>query len=146
MRRPWQRRPTRDEDLDDEIRSHFAMAVADRVARGESPDEALAAARREFGNVAHVKEVTRESWGGAWLERLRQDVRYSVRSLPRAPVFAVTAILTLALGIGVTTAMFTVVRGVLLRPLAFASPSELFVVSHLPDGMENIFGLAMADG
>ena len=146
MRRPWQRRPTRDEDLDDEIRSHFAMAVADRVARGESPDEALAAARREFGNVAHVKEVTRESWGGACLDRLRQDVRYSVRSLPRAPVFAVTAILTLALGIGVTTAMFTVVRGVLLRPLPFASPSELFVVSQLPDGMENIFGLAMADG
>src|SRR4029078_4221209 len=145
MRLSWQRRRTRDEDLDDEIRSHFAMAVADRVARGESPDEALAAARREFGNVTHVKEVTRESWGGVWLERLLQDVRYSVRLLPRAPVFAVTAILTLALGIGVTTAMFTVVRGVLLRHLPFASPSELFVISHLPDGAENIFGLAMAD-
>ncbi|HET7371860.1 MAG TPA: ABC transporter permease, partial [Gemmatimonadaceae bacterium] len=143
----WRSRADRDSDLDDEIRAHFAMAVADRIARGESPQAAVAAARREFGNVGHVKEVTREAWGGAgmWLERLAQDARYAARSLRRAPVFAVTAILTLALGIGVTTAMFTVVRSVLLRPLPFAEPGELFAVSHMPDRLRGVFGAAMPD-
>ena len=64
MKFPWKRREARYTELDEEIRSHFAMAVRDRIARGESPDEAHAAARREFGNVAHVKEVTRDAWGG----------------------------------------------------------------------------------
>src|SRR4051812_14813151 len=77
-------RNERSADLDDEIRAHFAMAVADRIARGESPEEATAAARREFGNVGHVKEVTRETWGGLWLERLLQDIHYTLRSLKRA--------------------------------------------------------------
>src|SRR4029078_12646696 len=115
MRLPWERkRDARDADLDEEIRGHFAMAVAERIARGERPDDALAAARREFGNVSHVKEVTRESWGrgGIWCERLLQNLRHALRSLRRAPVFATVAILTLALGIGANTAMFTVMRGV----------------------------------
>src|SRR6185437_3524869 len=79
----WRRRrDARDLELDDEIRAHFAMAVADRMARGESPEDAAAAARREFGNVGHVREVTRESWGaaGLWLERLDQDLRFTARS------------------------------------------------------------------
>ena len=147
MRLPWRaRRNDRERDLDDEIRLHLAMAAADRVARGESPDAAMAAARREFGNVAHVKEVTREAWGGIWLERLIQDARYAARSLRRAPVFAATAILTLALGIGVTTAMFTVVRSVLLRPLPFAAPGELYAVSHVPQRLLGIFGPSMPEG
>src|SRR5690348_8794469 len=66
---PWKRRDAEDRALDDEIRAHLAMAVADRIGRGESPEDALAAARREFGNVAHVKEVTRETWGGMRFER-----------------------------------------------------------------------------
>src|ERR1051325_8353728 len=115
MRLPRFGRSSRDEparELDEEIRSHFSMAVADHIARGESPDDALAAVRREFGNVTHVKEVTREMWGAVWVDRLAQDLRYAVRSLRRAPVFASVAITTLALGIGVNTAMFTVVRSI----------------------------------
>ena len=124
------RRDQRAADLDDEIRAHFAMAVRDRIARGESRSDAEAAARREFGNVGHVKEVTREMWGGVWLERSDQDLRFAVRSLSRAPTFTVVAALTLALGIGVNTAMFAVVNGVLLRPLPFANSERLFAASY----------------
>ena len=81
MRWPWDvRRDADDRDLDEELRAHFTMAIADRIARGESPEAAAAAVRREFGNVGHVKEVTHETWGGIWLERLGQDVRYAIRS------------------------------------------------------------------
>lgn len=146
--RRWLSRRERDRvdhDLDDEIRAHIDMAVAERVARGEPREAALAAARREFGNVAHIKEVTRETWGTMWLDRLVQDLRYGARSLGRAPAFAATSIATLGLGIGVTTAMFTVVRGVLLRPLPFAAPEQLYVVSHVPNDLANVFGHAMPD-
>src|SRR6185437_2450335 len=92
--------------------------------RGESPAAACDNALREFGNVTHVAEVTREMWGAVWLERLRQDLRFAVRSLWRSPTFTIVASLTLALGIGVNTAMFAVVHGVLLRPLPFADPTR----------------------
>ena len=134
MKWPFGRSAARDADLDDEIRAHFAMAIAERIKRGESPEEATAAARREFGNVAHVKEVTRETWGGAWLERLAQDARFTFRSLRRSPGFTAVAVLTFALAIGVNTTMFTVVNGILFRPLAVRGESELFVVSHAPGG------------
>ncbi|HEY9227495.1 MAG TPA: ABC transporter permease [Gemmatimonadaceae bacterium] len=124
------RRTRRDLDLDEEIRAHFEMAMRDRMARGESRTDAEAAARREFGNVGHVKEVTREMWGGVWLERLRQDLRFAARSLLRAPTFTIVAALTLALGIGVNTAMFAVLNGILLRPLPFADSERLFVASY----------------
>jgi len=133
MRWPWRRAlDDRDAALDEEIRAHFAMAIADRIARGESPASAAAAARREFGNVGHVKEATHDLRGGAWIEQLAQDLAYAVRSLRRAPGFAAVAILTLALGIGVNTAMFTVMNGVLLRPLPFLDPDRLFVAAYAP--------------
>ena len=129
-------RDERDAALDDELRAHLAMATAERIARGESPEEAALAARRELGNVGHIKEVTREMWGGVWLERLLQDLRYAWRSLIRSPGFAVVAILTLSLGIGVNVAMFTVVEGILIRPLPFKDPDRLVLPSYgLPRSM-----------
>ena len=146
MRWPWEaRRDAADRELDDEIRAHMAMAVADRVARGESLDDATTAVRREFGNVGLVKEVTRETWGSLWLERLTQDLRYALRSLRRAPVFATVAILTLALGIGANTAMFTVVRGIALRPLPFPEPDALYMIAHMPDRLGVMLGQSMID-
>jgi putative ABC transport system permease protein len=139
------RQPAEDRQLDEEIRAHLDMAAADRVARGELPGDAVFAARREFGNVAHAKEVAREMRGGASLERLAYDVRHAARSLRRSPVFAITAAGTLAIGIAANTAMFTIVRSVLLRPLPFANPSELYIISRIPERMSGMFGPAMPE-
>src|SRR5687768_13181513 len=92
----WRRR---EKELDEELRSHLVMAERDRIARGESPEAARAATRREFGNVGLIKELTREIWGWQSAERLVQDLRYAVRSLGRSPAFTVTAILTMTIGI-----------------------------------------------
>jgi predicted permease len=123
-------RGRRNRELDEEIAAHLRLAVADRVARGESPEEAEAAARRELGNAALVKEVTREQWGWASLERLGQDVRYGARLLRRAPGFAAVAIATLALAIGANTAILSVVYGILIRPLPYADAGRLVVLLH----------------
>src|SRR5437016_5869156 len=96
---PW-KRARRDEELDAELHTHLRMAESERVARGESPTAAASNARREFGNVGLIAEVTREMWGGAWLERLVQDLRYGVRTLRRSPGFSIVAILCLTLAIG----------------------------------------------
>ena len=118
----------REQDLDDEIQTHIRMAIEERVARGQSRAEAERAVRREFGDVTRVKEATRTMWGGVWLDRLLQDLRFGARSFTRDRAFAFVAVLTLALGVGVTTAMFTVVNGVLFRPLPFFEPDRLVVV------------------
>ena len=113
-------------DLSEELESHLRMAVADRVARGESPAEARRAAMREFGNVPLIADVTRERWGWLRLEHLLQDIKFALRQMRRSPGFTITAILTLALGIGALTTVATWTNAVLYNPWPHvAAPREL---------------------
>ena len=117
-------RQNKDEELDAEIRNHLDEAIRDRIESGESPDEARANALREFGNVGLVKEVTRAMWGWAALERLGQDLRFGLRMLFKQPGFTLIAVSTLALGIGVNTALFTGFN-LLLRPKPIKDPETV---------------------
>ncbi|MGH9569200.1 MAG: ABC transporter permease, partial [Candidatus Angelobacter sp.] len=115
----------REREIQEELESHLRMAAQYRMDRGESKAAADAQARRELGNQALIQEVTMEVSGAAWFERLRQDVRYGLRVMRRSFGASLVSILTLTLGIGASTAIFSVVYGVLLRPLPYPKPGQL---------------------
>jgi predicted permease len=135
-------------ELDKELRFHFESQVADKVRSGISESEARRLTRLEFGGIEQIKEKCRESGGTLWLESLAQDVGYGLRQLRKSPGFTFIALLSLTLGIGANTAIFTLLDAILLRPLPVQSPKELLLFGHgdaqgstsvIPNGSWNLF-------
>ncbi len=124
----WKRTAKRDADLERELLSDLELEEEEQRERGLSAEEARSAARRAFGNTALIREQTRAAWSRIWLERLVRDVRYGTRTLLRSPEFAIVSVLLMALGIGATTSLFTMVRAVLLRPLPFRDSGKLVML------------------
>lgn len=124
------------ERLDDEVRYHIERQTEENVGAGMTPEEARRAALRQFGNPALLRDRTREAWGWMRLEFFLRDLRFAFRGLRRTPGFASIAIVVMALGIGANVALFTVVRGVILKPLPFRDPQRLVMLyeSKLPGG------------
>jgi predicted permease len=122
-----------DADLDEELRTHIAFATEENIRRGMSPQQARTAALRNFGGFIQTRETYRQQRGIPMLEQLNRDIRFGFRQLCKSPGFALTAILTLALGVGANTAIFTLIDSIVLRPLPF--PEQDRLVSISADGL-----------
>src|SRR5579859_2461800 len=122
------RRKAESERLNRELEFHLEQQIAENIESGMEPEEARLAALRLFGNPTLLREEARSSWSWNWLDGLWRDLRYGARTLLRTPAFSFIAILVMALGIGATTSLFTIVRSVLLRPLPFRDPDKLVML------------------
>jgi macrolide transport system ATP-binding/permease protein len=136
------RRKKLDEELDEELQAYLELMSAEKIRAGMAPEDAYREARRSTGGMEQVKQGVRDVRVGVSLDRLAQDVRYSLRTLARNPAFSLVAVVTLALGIGANVAIFTLVQGILLRSLPVSDPARLYRIGDRTDccfyaGFEN---------
>jgi len=136
----------RDRELEEELRLHLELAAEEAQRRGLSPDAAVRATAIASGGHVQAIEALRDQRGVPWLDDLTRDVRHGIRTLRRSPVFTAVALLTLALGIGANTAIFTIVNGVILRPLAYPAPEQMITLTTNTQELSQPEYLALREG